>query len=94
MLEFLRSKREAILAAAERHGGRNVRVFGSMVRGEGTTESDLDLLIELEEGRSLLDIVAIKQDLESLLDCRVDVVTEAALSTLIREHVLTEAQSL
>ena len=94
MIEVLKSKREAILQIAERHGGRNLRVFGSLARGEGTAASDLDVLIQLESGRSLLDIVAIKQDLEDLLDRQVDVVTEGALNPLIREQVLAEAVRL
>lgn len=87
-------RRVEILAIVKRHGGRNVRVFGSQARGEGAPDSDLDILIDLEPGRSLLDIVAIKQDLEDLLGCSVDVVTEASVSPYIREHVLSEAIAL
>jgi predicted nucleotidyltransferase len=90
----LDTRREEILAIVKRHGGRNVRVFGSQARGEGAPDSDLDILIDLEPGRSLLDIVAIKQDLEDLLGCSVDVVTEASVSPYIREHVLSEAIAL
>ena len=86
----LKEKRDQILTIANRYGARNVRIFGSIVRGEGKRDSDLDVLVELEYGRSLLDIVAIKQDLEDLLDCKVDVVTEAALSPYIRDEVLSE----
>jgi uncharacterized protein len=67
---------------------------GSVVRGVATESSDLDLLIEMESGRSLLDIVAIKQDLEELLGCKVDVVTEAAISPYLRDKVLHEAVRL
>jgi predicted nucleotidyltransferase len=90
----LDTKREEILDIVNRHGGRNARVFGSWARGEANPDSDLDILIDLESGRSLLDIVAIKQDLEDLLGCPVDVVTEAAVSPYIREQVLNEAASL
>jgi len=80
----LREKRDQILAIARQHGARNVRVFGSLARGEGKRGSDLDVLVELESGRSLLDIIAIKQDLEDLLTTKVDIVTEAAVSPYIR----------
>jgi predicted nucleotidyltransferase len=90
----LDARREEILGVVRRHGGRNVRVFGSHARGDETLDSDVDILIDLEAGRSLLDIVAIKQDLEDLLGCSVDVVTEAAVSPYIREQVLSEAVSL
>ncbi len=76
------------------HGGQSVRVFGSHARGDAHSESDLDLLIRLEPGRSLLDLVAIKQDLEDLLRCSVDVVTEAGLSPYLRERILSEARPL
>ena len=90
----VRDKRGEILRIATSHGARNVRVFGSRTRGEAGTDSDVDILVELDTGRSLLDLVAIKQDLEDLLGCSVDVVTEAALSPYIREQVLKEAISL
>ncbi|HYP19755.1 MAG TPA: nucleotidyltransferase domain-containing protein, partial [Chloroflexia bacterium] len=61
--ELLEAKREEILEIAARHGAHNVRIFGSVARGEATPESDLDFLVELEPGRSLLDHVALLQDL-------------------------------
>ena len=87
-------KRDEIIQIASSYGARNVRVFGSVARGDARPSSDLDLLIQLAPGRSLLDIIAIKQDLEDLLGCKVDVVTEAALSPYIREQVLREATAL
>jgi len=86
--------REAIVEVARRHGAQSVRVFGSVARGEAEPGSDVDVLVTLEPGRSLLDIVAIKQDLEDLLGCGVDVVTEAAISPYFRQRVLEEAISL
>ena len=71
-----------------------MRIFGSMARGEAGPDSDVDILVNLNPGRSLLDIVAIKQDLEDLLGRKVDVVTEAAISPYIREQVLKEAIDL
>jgi len=92
--ELLRQKREEVLKLAHQHGASRVRVFGSVAKGEDTESSDLDLLVEMEPGRSLLDLVAIKQDLEELLGCKVDVVTEASVSPYLRERVLNEAMSL
>jgi predicted nucleotidyltransferase len=91
---LIQQKRRQVLEIAQRHGARNVRLFGSVARGETTEISDLDLLIEMEPGRTLLDIVAVKQDLEELLGCKVDVVTEAAISPYLRDKVLQEAVRL
>ncbi len=90
----LQEKRDEILAIATRYGALDIRVFGSRARGEEKPDSDVDLLIRLEAGRTLLDIVAIKQDLEDLLGCKVDVVTESAVSRFIRNKVLAEAVAL
>jgi predicted nucleotidyltransferase len=92
--ERLRQNREEVLKLAHQHGASRVRVFGSVAKDEDTEASDLDLLVEMESGRSLLDLVAIKQDLEELLGCRVHVVTEAAVSPYLRERVLQEAVHL
>ena len=83
-----------ILRIAHMHGANNVRVFGSRARGDARPDSDLDLLVTLEPNRSLLDLVAIKQDLEDLLDWTVDVVTERGLSPYLRDRVLAEARPL
>jgi predicted nucleotidyltransferase len=88
---LLQKHRTEILELALRHGARNVRVFGSLARGEDNGDSDLDLLVTLEEGRSLLDLVGLKQDLEDLVHRPVDVVTERALSPYLRDRVLSEA---
>jgi len=69
-------------------------VFGSLARGDNRDGSDLDLLIDLAPGRSLLDLIAIKQDLEDLLGVRVDVVTERSISPYLRDAVLREAVAL
>ena len=93
-IKELKQKREEIISIAKRNGGRKVRVFGSLVRGESGVNSDVDFLIELEPGRSLLDIIAIKQDLEELLQRKVDVVTEKAVSPYIRSEILSQAISI
>ena len=92
--KLLQDNRDEILQIATRHGARDVRVFGSLARGEAGPDSDIDILVKLDTGLSLLDIVAIKQDLEDLIGCEVDVVTEAAISPYIREEVLRESVSL
>jgi uncharacterized protein len=88
---ILQRYRAEILNLALRHGAGNVRVFGSRARGEAGETSDLDLLVTLAEGRSLLDLIGFKQDLEDLVHRPVDVVTEQALSPYLRERVLSEA---
>jgi hypothetical protein len=94
MLKLLQEKRREILSIAARHGAGNVRVFGSVARGEAGPESDLDILVDLEPGRSLLDHAALLLDLEAALGCKVDVVTERGLRARVRENVLREAVAL
>lgn len=84
----------AIRAVAERHGATRIRVFGSFARGSSHSDSDLDLLVELKPGHSLLDVVAIKQDLQDLLGRRVDVVTERSISPYMRDAVCEEAVAI
>ena len=93
-LDLIRKKRSRILTIAGRHGATNLRIFGSVARGEAGPESDLDLLVEMEPGRSLLDHIALIQDLEEDLGCRVDVVTEKALKERYRKKILEEVVPL
>jgi uncharacterized protein len=90
-IDDLARVREQILAAAARHGAGNVRVFGSVARGEADAASDIDFLVDFEPGRSLLDLAALLVDLEDLLGHPVDVVTEPGLKARIRQRVLAEA---
>jgi len=92
--KLLSTRRADILTIAARHGARNARVFGSVCRGEAQPTSDLDLLVELEPDRSLLDHSALVQDLREPLGIEVDVVTEPALHWYIRDRVLPEAKPL
>jgi hypothetical protein len=92
--QTIRAKRAEILRLAAEHGARNIRVFGSIARGEAGAESDVDFLVELEPGRTLLDQAALIQDLEELLGCNVDVVEPEALHWYIRDRVLAEATAL
>lgn len=90
-IEDLRRHRDEIIAIAERRGARNVRVFGSVARGQADERSDLDFLVALEQGRSLLDLGGLLMDLQQLLDHPVDVLTERGLRERIRGRVLEEA---
>jgi uncharacterized protein len=87
----LRADASTIRRIAAQHGARRVRAFGSGARGTGTPASDLDLLIELAPGRSLLDLIAIEQDLEDALGLEVQAVSEAGLHPMLRERILAEA---
>ena len=92
--QLLKARREEILLIAAKHGARNVRIFGSVARGEARPGSDVDFLVELEKGRSLFDLGGLLMDLQDLLGCEVDVVTVNGLRARIRERVLQEAVSL
>jgi hypothetical protein len=89
--ELLKEKREEILRIATQHGARNIRVFGSVARGEADEKSDIDFLVEMEPGRTLLDMGGLLMDLRELLGHDVDVVTERGLKERIRDRVLREA---
>ena len=90
--ELLKAKREEILRVAAKHGAYNVRVFGSVARGEDDEKSDVDFLVDLEDDRSLLDLGGLLMDLRELLGREVDVVTPDGLRARIRDRVLGEAK--
>jgi predicted nucleotidyltransferase len=79
---------------AARYGVRRIRLFGSVVRGEEKPESDLDVLVAFEQGRSLLDQIGFEQDLEALLGCKVEVVVEGGISPYLEPGILREAVPL
>jgi predicted nucleotidyltransferase len=87
-------RRPDILDIAARYGARNVRVFGSVARGDVDAGSDIDFLVDMEPGRSLLDLAGLKLDLEVLLGGSVDIVTESSLHWLLRRRILSEARPL
>jgi predicted nucleotidyltransferase len=91
---LLKTRRKDILAIAARNGAVNVRVFGSVARGDNKPDSDIDFLVNLEAGRSLLDLARFLRELQSLLGQKVDVVTEAGLRARIKADVLREARPL
>lgn len=92
--DLLAARRDEVLRLAAKHGARNVRIFGSVARGEADATSDLDFLIELEPGRNLLDMGGLLMDLQSLLGRPVDVISEKGLRPSIRARVLREAVPL
>jgi predicted nucleotidyltransferase len=88
---LLGQERRDVSRIAGKYGGRRVRVFGSVARGEADAQSDADFLVELDPGRSLLDLGGLQFELEALPVCPVDVVTERGLKPRIRERVMGEA---
>ncbi len=90
-LKVIRSKRGAILSICRRHGAHSPRLFGSIARGQAMPESDIDFIVDMEQGRSLLDQAALLVELRELLGRNVDVVTAQGLRDRIRERVLDEA---
>lgn len=93
-IEQISRKRTEIVRIARRHGATNIRVFGSFARGEADNTSDVDFLVDLERGRSLLDLGGLLMDLQNLLGRPVDVVTEKSLRPRIRDRVLREARAI
>jgi len=88
------NNRAKILSLANQHGIKSMKIFGSMVRGDASESSDADFLVEMEDGYDLFDLGSCLMDLQDLLDCKVDMVTKAALHPRIRENILKEAQTL
>ncbi|MBC7908416.1 MAG: nucleotidyltransferase family protein [Rhodospirillaceae bacterium] len=94
LADTLTERRDDILASAARHGATQVRVFGSVVRGEDRPDSDVDLLVLPDDTCGLIELIAFQQEMETLLGRRVDVVSERALHPVIRDRVLSEARML
>jgi predicted nucleotidyltransferase len=92
--KLIQSRKEQILSLARKNGAYDVRVFGSVARGEARPDSDIDFLVKLEAGRSLLDLARFLRELQTLLGMPVDVVTEAGLRPRIRLQVLKDARPL
>ena len=94
MHPLIEAHRSEILSLAERRGIRNVRVFGSMARGDADETSDVDLLVTLPPGRTGLALGGLLMDVQKLLRRRVEVLTERALHPALRERILREAEPL
>ena len=92
--KLLKEKREEILAAAAKRGAYNIRIFGSVARGEADEQSDIDFLVDMEEGKSLFDLGGLLMDLQELLGRKVDVATPDLLRQRIRQRVLDETVPL
>ncbi|HKU51605.1 MAG TPA: nucleotidyltransferase family protein, partial [Nitrospira sp.] len=92
--DILKAKRHDILQLAAQHGAHHVRVSGSVARGESGTTSDIDLLVKMDQGCSLLDLIELSQELESVLQCKVDILTDEGLSPYLKERIHAEAVPL
>lgn len=92
--QVLQEKRLEILNIAKMYGASNIRIFGSVARGEANSNSDIDFLMDIESGKNLLDRIALIQDLEDLLGCQVDIAKPENLHESIKEKVLQEAITL
>lgn len=92
--DIIKARRDDILAVARRHGAHNVRLFGSAARGDAAPESDIDILVAMNEGRSLLDVINLGNELEELLQRKVDILTEGGLSPYLRDRIYAEAVAL
>jgi predicted nucleotidyltransferase len=93
-LEQLRQRRVELFTIAARRGVKGLRVFGSVARGEDTQASDIDFLVEMEPGRSLLDLAGLQEDLSKTLGRPVDVISERGIYPYLRDRILNEAVSL
>src|SRR3989338_3500851 len=91
LLKLVKTRREEILGLARQYGASNVRLFGSVARGDATEGSDIDLLVDMEPGRSLFDLGGLLTDLNEKLGCHVDVATEKLLKPSIHDRVMREA---
>jgi uncharacterized protein len=92
--QILKEKRLEILKIAKTYGASNIRIFGSVARGEANSNSDIDFLMDIESGKNLLNRISLIQDLEDLLGCKVDIAKPENLHESIKEKVLQEAISL
>ena len=93
-LELIQDKKSDILAIAARHGAKNLRLFGSVARGEDNEASDIDLLVSMEKNRSLYDLIGLQQDIQQILKRKVDVLTDKSINSYLQAQILQEAISL
>jgi len=94
MLKILQDKRTEILALAAKHGACNVRLFGSVIRGEDRDVSDVDFLVDMQDTRSLFDLIGLQQDLEKAIGRKVDVLTPNGINRYLKDRILAEAVPL
>jgi predicted nucleotidyltransferase len=93
-LDSLLQRKTEILAIAARHGAGNVRVFGSVAREDDANNSDIDLLVSMEENRTLYDLIGLKQDMEKLFGRKTDVLSDNAINHHLKDRILGEARPL
>jgi len=93
-MELLRKRKTELKRIASKYGATNIRVFGSIARGEADEKSDLDILIEVKRGFTLMKHAGLMLELEELLGCKVDVVVDRSLKPRIKDRVLAEAKPL
>lgn len=93
-LSTLQIRKAEILALAAKHGASNVRLFGSVVRGEDQPDSDVDFLVDMQENRSLFDLIGLQQDIEKMLGRKVDVLTPDGINRYLKDRILGEAAPL
>ncbi|RAU20516.1 DNA polymerase subunit beta [Paramagnetospirillum kuznetsovii] len=91
---LLHEKRDDILRLAALHGAANVRVFGSVARGDDRDDSDIDLLVHMDDGRSLLDMIRFTRDVQDIVGRKVDVISDGGISPYMRDRILAEARPL
>lgn len=92
--QLLKGKREEILRLAAKHGAYNVRVFGSVARGEAGPDSDVDFLVDMGPGRTLFDLAGLLVDLQKLLGCNVDIAEAEGLHQYLKDRIMREAVAL
>ncbi len=93
-LSILRSRRSEILALATKHGASNVRLFGSVARGEDREDGDVDFLVDMQETSSLFDLIGLQQDMERVIGRKVDVLTPNGINRYLKDRILGEATPL
>lgn len=93
-VDFLTQFKPSIADIARHYGAGNIRIFGSVARGEDQVTSDIDILVSLEPGRTLLDLVGLEQDLTTLLGRRVDILVEGGISPYLERRILSEAVAI
>lgn len=94
LIAEVESKREQIINIALHHKISNIKVFGSVIRGEETTDSDIDFLVDCKEECSLFDLIALKDELENVLNRKVDIVTEESIHWTLKDKILKEAKEI
>lgn len=93
IFEDIKSRRNEILAICAKHGAQNVRVFGSVARGEARVDSDVDFLVDMEPGRTLFDLIGLEQELGDYLNRKVDIVTTDGINPYLRKYILADAKA-